>query len=155
MWGLFWRLYSAHLFADFTLQTPTILEQKGTLRGTLVHSLLVLAAATIVVIQPALFRPILFIMLAALFALHFATDWLKSMIGDVPARLGLVLFAADQLVHIGVILMLSALFGWGYYYGPVPPFVRLALAIFAIWTAPIVIYIIPVSYTHLTLPTKA
>ncbi len=142
MWGLFWRLYAAHLFADFPLQTPAILSQKNKFKGIFIHSSLVLATAAMVVIQGALFRPILFLMLAIVFALHFLIDWTKSLTGDVSARLGLLLFFADQIAHIGVILFVATIFGWEYFYGPISPFVRLSLAIFAIWVAPVVIHII-------------
>ena len=142
MWGLFWRLYSAHLFADFPLQTPAILAQKKKLTGIIIHTALVFSTAMVVVIQPALYRPALFAMVAVLTAIHFVIDWVKSLIGEVSAKTGVIIFIADQIVHLGTILLIAVVFGWNYYYGPVSPFVRLAIAIFAIWGAPVVIYIL-------------
>ena len=141
MWGLFWRLYAAHLFADFPLQTPAILSQKNRFKGIFIHAVLVLVTSAIVIVQGAVFRPVLFAMLLILFVLHFAIDWIKSLTGQVSARTGLLLFFADQIAHLGVILLLAAVFGWQYFYGPVSPFIRLSLAIFAIWVAPVIIYI--------------
>ena len=142
MWALFWRLYAAHLSVDFPLQTPLMLEQKGQIRGVIIHSFLVFATSVIVVMPAAFYRPMLLIMALLIAIAHFLIDWLKTVTGDVSARIGLLLFIVDQAVHAGVILLSAAVFGWGYYYGEPGVFARLSLAIFAVWGAPIVIYIV-------------
>ncbi len=141
MWALFWRLYAAHLFADFPLQNPDVLRKKSRIGGLLLHSLLVFAASLLVVTPAFLWRPALLGMVVLLAAAHFAIDWTKSFVADPPARVGLILFLADQLAHVGVVMVLAAAFGWGYYYGSPGVFARLAFAVFALWGGPVFVHI--------------
>jgi len=140
MWSLFWRLYSAHLFADFPLQTPAIIRQKNTTRGLFIHIALVFLTATAVIIPLALYRPILWTLPIIITVAHFLVDYLKSLVKNVDAKSSFLLFLIDQIVHLGSILLFVSLFAWGYSYGNPIPYFELSLAIFAIWGGPILIF---------------
>jgi len=142
MWALFWRLYTAHLFADFPLQTPAVLAYKSRLKGLLIHCAFVFVTGTAVVIPAVFYRPVLLVMVLAITVVHFIVDYLKMVVGQTDARIGLIYFFADQVAHFGTILLFAALFGKNYSFGSSVMFTQFALAVFSIWSGPIIIFII-------------
>jgi len=140
MWALFWRLYAAHLFADFPLQTPAIVTRKGKIRGLLIHTALVLLTTTVVIFPLALYRPILWTLPIVITASHFLVDYLKSLVKNVDGKSSFILFIMDQSAHLGFTLLFTSIYAWGYSYGNPVPYFEFALAIFAIWGGPILVF---------------
>ncbi len=140
MWALFWRLYAAHIFADYPLQTRFILAKKGKFSGLLLHSTIVFATALVSLYPAIWYRPQLAFCALAISIAHFFLDLLKNKSGKTNSRLGTVNYLADQLGHFGIILLCATIFGYGHFYGQAEQFMRLAAIFFAIWGLPITLY---------------
>ncbi len=116
--NIFWRLFLAHLLADFTLQTNRLAAWKRkSPAGTSVHSLIFGLSASVLcwpytvrtwhlyfghIILPG------WAIILILTALHFAEDqWRVSAIIRRGKEDSFAFFAWDQCFHAGVIFLLS------------------------------------------------
>lgn len=138
---LFWRLYAAHLFVDFPLQTPEILRRKEKFHGVFSHVCLVFICSLIILFPLFIYRPSLILMIFLSTILHLGIDTLKLFAKNPSARHGILIFLGDQVTHIGALILVAALFGFGRNYGLPRPFILLCLAISAIWASPIVTFV--------------
>ncbi|AWH17791.1 hypothetical protein C1922_11010 [Stenotrophomonas sp. ZAC14D2_NAIMI4_7] len=113
-------LLTAHLIADFVLQTTKMIERKQELQGLLVHVavvLLVTAALT------GTTNPWVYLLIGVS---HAVMDWVKVH----WLKNGVYAFVIDQCVHVAFIVLIVLLFpyvareGW---YGMIPTRVQLLL----------------------------
>lgn len=97
-------LLTAHLLADFVLQTEMMAARKNTSwKILLFHS--VIAAATTVLVAGG-FMPRHGLAALAVGISHGFIDWLKRYLTFIPSR---HLFWIDQVAHFGVLLAIAAL----------------------------------------------
>lgn len=137
---LFWRLYAAHLFVDFPLQTPDILRRKERLSGVLFHAVLDFVCSLTILFPLFIYRPVLILMVFLIAVLHFCIDSVKLLYKNSSARSGFLMFLGDQALHIGVLILFAVFYGFERNYGPPRMFILLCLAIGAIWVSPVVVY---------------
>ncbi len=99
----FWGLLTAHLIADFPLQTNTIyaLKQRGWY-GTLAHTLVHVGVTALLLKSPAAYWPLL----TGLGISHFLVDSLKARWHTHRQSLA---FLGDQLLHGAVLLTAATL----------------------------------------------
>lgn len=113
-------LLTAHLIADFVLQTTKMITLKRTLRGLALHVAVVLLVTAVLTGSS---NPWVYLIIGAS---HALMDWIKVrwFPNSVHA------FVADQLVHVAFIVLIALLFpyvareGW---YGMIPTRVQLLL----------------------------
>ncbi|MBC7545003.1 MAG: DUF3307 domain-containing protein [Candidatus Sericytochromatia bacterium] len=97
---LFWRLYLAHLLADFPFQTNRIFAWKTrSFAGVLVHAVVVVLTST-VMLWPALVSPDRWVILTFLGLTHAIQDHLKVVYSRHSGRDGLTPYLLDQLGHL-------------------------------------------------------
>lgn len=98
-WPAFLPLLTAHLLADFVIQTDEDVASKHRIGVLLKHILIVTALSYLLLGIPGAWLPAVVI-----FASHLAIDYTKIRIG----RDDLTAFSVDQLAHILVIAALAA-----------------------------------------------
>ncbi len=143
MWGIFWRLFAAHLFAQFPLLTNIASRTRDVKKLALSHALLVGITTTLVVVNSAVFRPVLFAVIVLMAAFEYALDrividWIKPGTGRGIA----LAFAGRELINVGGMIFIAAAFGWGFVYPGTEEFSRLCAAVVALWGAPHYVHIV-------------
>src|SRR4051812_1075971 len=97
---LFWRLYFAHLLADFPFQTNRIFSWKTrSFAGVLVHAAVVVLTSTIM-LWPALVTGDRWVILSFLGIAHAVQDHLKVVYSRNSGKDGLAPYLLDQLGHL-------------------------------------------------------
>ncbi|MFP4459205.1 MAG: DUF3307 domain-containing protein [Candidatus Zixiibacteriota bacterium] len=139
--SLFWRLLAAHFLIDFTLQTGWFLRNKDKAYAIALHSFLFVIAGIFFVYPLLLADATIVVTVLGLGIWHFIVDFIKSQIAREKGS-DLYLFLADQFIHIFSIWMINLLL----YYHKFPLeskyYPSIAMAIFAIWGVPILIFLI-------------
>jgi hypothetical protein len=133
--SLFWRLFLAHLVADFTLQPDALYAMKRKVWGVALHAFIFFAVGAMLlsdIIQYYAFS----ISLTALVVSHGIIDWIKTRLIKKIGKDSIWLFLGDQAIHIFLIIVVSIIFSRLnipniLYYKP------LAFAIIAIWVLPV------------------
>ncbi len=136
--SLFWRLLLAHVIADFPLQPDYLIAAKRKAGGLIIHAALFGVAAVIVCRQYLGRYYELPIALAGLTLFHGLLDWAKSAVTKKMGKDTLSLFIADQMLHIGSLLLVA----WILRFRPVvfaPAYLPITLGVLAVWTVPIVL----------------
>ena len=97
---LFWRLYLAHLLADFPFQTNSIFSWKTrSFAGVLVHSAVVVLTST-VMLWPVLVSPDRWVILSFLGLAHALQDHFKVVYSRRSGKDGLGPYLLDQAGHL-------------------------------------------------------
>jgi hypothetical protein len=103
---MFYRLMTAHLVADFVLQTRWLVQRKHTPGGLALHiAILGLAIAAVTADRLAEWWPWLLAILVA----HAVVDWAKVRLQPRLRVAPILLFLADQAAHILSIVAVIAL----------------------------------------------
>jgi hypothetical protein len=102
---LFWYLYLAHLLADYPLQTDGMMRVKDRWWGRALH-VGVHIAVLLLVVGPS--RRALWPFLLALSAVHFVLDSGKRWLARLRPQWVVGPYLLDQLLHLGVILLVVA-----------------------------------------------
>ncbi len=134
--AVFWRLFLAHLLADFPLQSKWFIVNKNKSSTILIHSGVHLLAGLIATYDLLLDAPGIILAVIAISGLHFITDFAKSTSSKKGGNV-LALFITDQLIHVSIILTITAIFFLESFPLESLLYFRLSLAVFTIWTLPV------------------
>jgi len=103
----FIRLVLAHLIGDFLLQTERVFKVKVKYKwGVLLHGSIV-GIVSVIFILPYLYQPHIIILMILLYIIHIFQDKAKIIYNLQMERNNLWTFLFDQLLHIGVIALIS------------------------------------------------
>jgi len=142
MWGIFWRLYAAHLFSLFPLLTNIASRSADAKRLIWSHTIIVAITTTLVVVYSAVYRPLLFVLVPLVAVYHYILDLVVLRIRPNSPRGVLLAALGWEFVLAGLLILTSAAFAWGYVYPGADAFFRLSLAVFALWGAPHFIHLV-------------
>ena len=140
--AILWRLLLAHFVADFPLQSKWMIVNKSKPKTIAIHSALHFIATLIATYDLILNDPKIAGIAAFISIIHFITDYAKSR-STMRVGNSILLFFLDQLVHISVIITVTSFFFLEQYPMENLLYFRLTLAVFAIWTLPIIIMMCP------------
>ncbi len=136
MWGLFWRLFAAHLFAQFPLLTQFASRSRGAKKLMLSHTLLVGITTTLVVVYLAVYRPLLFALIPLVALVQLGIDLLVWKARPAGGRAFLLAALGAEMLFAGAALLICAAFAWEVVYTGAVAFFRLSTAIIALWGVP-------------------
>lgn len=133
---LFWRIFLAHVAADFALQPDALILAKRKVWGIAVHAG-IFGATMAVTLRDYLDSQTILIAIVALCVFHFAVDLAKGRLQSFMNRDSLWVFLGDQTLHLGSIFLVSYLLRFRVIQEQ-PAFLPLSLAIIAVWGGAIV-----------------
>ena len=106
---MFWKLYLAHLIADFVLQNNDLARRKSSVKHTLTHSLIVCVVSLLFLIGLWSLRALCLVLFISF--LHGIIDYIKAkLVAKLDSDWYWILFTGDQILHILIIILGLSLF---------------------------------------------
>ena|GEM_PF-1660488 len=130
---LFWRLFLAHLVADYPLQTGWVFREKTEHTWGVVYHGSVAGVLGFALAGPYLRYPRTWVVLIGVWLFHIFLDKGKTLLNSKAVRSWWLVFVADQALHVGSVWLAAILIngpdlGRGVFLWGSDPFFQLASA---------------------------